>query len=260
MSPLLSAATRFSRQIATGCVLDPPAPAGGLARAVAGAPENAGEDVRIPVDHVGVGIAPVGDHADVFRHRRVRRARPLAIDDLVKIVGDAISVGCTRLLLRGRGNARNPALSQSRRSARCGCSRCGCRLGHLSAAPYNRPRPGRHLLLVRSRCTYRLIWWGDPAAARPQGAAACLIPAGGATTARRATAGRAARLDFEMGSGAFAFPEHRARLGVERAAAIPGQQLRAAADTRESRPAERLHPPPTSPVRRIRRLWSAAPS
>ena len=70
-------------------LLDPAAPAGRLARAVAGAPENAGEDVRIPVDHIGVGVAPVGDQPDVFRHRRVGRARPLAIDDFMKIVRNA---------------------------------------------------------------------------------------------------------------------------------------------------------------------------
>src|SRR4029077_5916946 len=68
-------------------VFDPAAPAGGLAGTVAGAPQDAGENVRIPVDHVGVGVAPVGDQPDVFRHRRMRRAGPLAIDNLVKIVG-----------------------------------------------------------------------------------------------------------------------------------------------------------------------------
>ncbi len=68
-------------------LLDPAAPAGRLARAVAGAAENAGKDVRLPIDHVGVGVAPGGDQADIFGHRRMRRAGPLAIDDLVEIVG-----------------------------------------------------------------------------------------------------------------------------------------------------------------------------
>ena len=67
--------------------LDTPTPAGRLARAVAGAPQDAGEDIRLPVDHVGVGVAFGGDHADVLRHGRVRGAGVLAIDDLVEILG-----------------------------------------------------------------------------------------------------------------------------------------------------------------------------
>ena len=68
-------------------LLDPAAAAGRLARAVAGAAENAGKDVRFPVDRPGLAEAAVGDQPDVFRHRRVRRAGPLAIDNLMKIVG-----------------------------------------------------------------------------------------------------------------------------------------------------------------------------
>ena len=67
-------------------LLDPAAPAGRLAGAVAGPPEDAGEDVRLPIDHERVGVAAIGDQPDVFRHRRMRRACPLAVDDLVKIV------------------------------------------------------------------------------------------------------------------------------------------------------------------------------
>ena len=63
------------------------APAGGLARAVAGAPENAGEDVRLPVDHIGADMVAVGDAANIFGHRRMRRAGPLAIDHFVEVVG-----------------------------------------------------------------------------------------------------------------------------------------------------------------------------
>ena len=88
MSSLLSAATRLRRQIATGSLLDAAAPAGRLAGPVAGAPENAGKHVRIPIDHVGVGVAARRDQADIFGHRRVRRAGPLAIDDLVEVVRD----------------------------------------------------------------------------------------------------------------------------------------------------------------------------
>jgi hypothetical protein len=42
-------------------LLDPAAPAGGLARAVAGAPEDAGKDIRPPIHHERVGVTPIGD-------------------------------------------------------------------------------------------------------------------------------------------------------------------------------------------------------
>ena len=95
MSSLLSAATRFRRQIATGSgfsalrFLDAAAPARRLARTIAGAPEDAGEDVRLPVDHVGVAVAAGGDQPDVFGNGRVGGTRPLAIDDFVEVVGIA---------------------------------------------------------------------------------------------------------------------------------------------------------------------------
>src|SRR5205823_4715409 len=61
------------------------APARRLARAVARSPEDAREDVRLPVDHVGVGVATLRDQADVFGNGRVGGTRPLAIDDLVEV-------------------------------------------------------------------------------------------------------------------------------------------------------------------------------
>ena len=63
------------------------AAARGLARTVAGAPEDAGEDVRFPVDHVRIAVAALRDQADVFGNRRVGGTRPLAIDHLVEVVG-----------------------------------------------------------------------------------------------------------------------------------------------------------------------------
>jgi hypothetical protein len=56
-----------------------------LARSIAGAAEDAGEHVRHPVDHVGVVVSPLRDEADVLGYRRVCRASPLAVDDLVKV-------------------------------------------------------------------------------------------------------------------------------------------------------------------------------
>ena len=63
------------------------AAAGRLAGPVADAPEDAGEDIRMAVDHVGVGETPLRDQPDVFGNVRVRWAGPLAIHDLVKVVG-----------------------------------------------------------------------------------------------------------------------------------------------------------------------------
>ncbi len=82
-------------------LLDPSAPAGRLAGAVAGAPENPRKHVRLPVDHVGVAVATRGDQPDVFGDGRVRRARPLAIHDLVEVVGRS-NVGIFHLLLGAR--------------------------------------------------------------------------------------------------------------------------------------------------------------
>src|SRR5215475_6248885 len=55
-----------------------------LARSVAGPPQDAGEDIRLPVDHEGVAVAPRRDQPDVFRNGGMGGARPLAIDDLVE--------------------------------------------------------------------------------------------------------------------------------------------------------------------------------
>ena len=87
MSPRRSAATRFRRQMATGFVHPKTsAAAGGLARAVAGAAENAGENVRLAVEHVGVGVPALRDQPDVFGHIGVRGTSPLAIDNFMKVV------------------------------------------------------------------------------------------------------------------------------------------------------------------------------
>ena len=60
-----------------------------------------GNTFESPVDHVGVGIAALRDQADVFRHVGVRRARPLAIDDAVVVVGWFVSVRCMCRSRRG---------------------------------------------------------------------------------------------------------------------------------------------------------------
>src|SRR5208337_1661723 len=66
-------------------LLEPPPAAGGLARAVAGAAQNAGKDVRLPVDQIGAVVVALRDPANIFRDRRVGRAGPLAVDDLMEV-------------------------------------------------------------------------------------------------------------------------------------------------------------------------------
>src|SRR6185437_4075900 len=68
-------------------LLDATAPARRLARTVARAAENPRKYVRLPVDEIRVAVAASGDQPDIFGNGRVGRARPLAIDDLVEIVG-----------------------------------------------------------------------------------------------------------------------------------------------------------------------------
>ena len=63
------------------------ATARGFARAVACAAQNAGKHIRIPVDHIRLGVLALGDQADVLRHRRMSGTRILAIHYLVEIFG-----------------------------------------------------------------------------------------------------------------------------------------------------------------------------
>ena len=65
------------------------AAAGGLAGAVAGAAEDGGKDVAFAVHHVGVGVAALGDEADVFGYVGVGGTGPLAVHYLMEVVGIA---------------------------------------------------------------------------------------------------------------------------------------------------------------------------
>src|SRR6516165_6508918 len=56
-----------------------------FAGAVAGAAENCREDVRFPIDDIGVGVLALGDQADVFGNVGMGRTRPLAIDDFMEV-------------------------------------------------------------------------------------------------------------------------------------------------------------------------------
>ena len=77
----------FRLALAVAALLDPAAAARRLARPITGAAENAREDVGFPVDEVGVRVAAGRDQPDVLGDGGVGRARPLAIDDFVEIVG-----------------------------------------------------------------------------------------------------------------------------------------------------------------------------
>src|SRR6185503_10763096 len=56
--------------------IQPCAAARRLTRTIASAAKNTREYVRLPVQHVGVGVTALRDHPDVFRNVRVRGARP----------------------------------------------------------------------------------------------------------------------------------------------------------------------------------------
>src|SRR5262249_36224038 len=101
--------------------------------------KDAREDVGRPVDHIGVGIAAVGDQPDVFRDGRMGRTGPLAIDDLMKVVGSPRtrtlqqpgSLPAT-LFFRAGGQPLN-GVWPSRRDAACFFARLGP-LGRSSQA------------------------------------------------------------------------------------------------------------------------------
>ena len=78
-------------EAADGDGLDPSfgqasAAAGGFAGAVAGAAENAGEDVRLPIEHVGIGVPALRDQTNVFGNVGVGGTSPLAVDYFMKVV------------------------------------------------------------------------------------------------------------------------------------------------------------------------------
>src|SRR5688572_29335593 len=70
-----------------GLAVDAPAPARWLAGPVACAAEDAREDIGLPVHHVRVGVPALCDQPDVFRHICVCRAGPLAVDNLMVVLG-----------------------------------------------------------------------------------------------------------------------------------------------------------------------------
>ena len=68
-------------------VLNTTAPTGRFARSVANTAENAGKHIGFAVLHVGIGELALRDHANVGRHVGMCGAAPLAIDNLMEVVG-----------------------------------------------------------------------------------------------------------------------------------------------------------------------------
>ena len=83
----LEPADRHRLRGAAVALLDASATARRFARAVAGAPEDPGEDVALAIQEIGFGVAALRDEADVLGDVGVGRAGPLAIHDLVEVVG-----------------------------------------------------------------------------------------------------------------------------------------------------------------------------
>ncbi len=67
-------------------VLNAPAATGWFAWTIANAAKYAGKHVGFPIEHIRIAELTLGDEPYVRRNVRMSRARPLAIDDFVKIV------------------------------------------------------------------------------------------------------------------------------------------------------------------------------
>ena len=61
--------------------------ASGFTRTITGPAEYPRKNVRIPIEHIRFGVTLLGNQSDVLGNRRVGRAGPLTIHDLVKIAG-----------------------------------------------------------------------------------------------------------------------------------------------------------------------------
>ena len=69
-----------------GLAVDAAAAAGRLTRPIARPAQDAGKDVRLAIEDVGIVKPALRDHPDVFRDVGMRGAGPLAVDDLMVVV------------------------------------------------------------------------------------------------------------------------------------------------------------------------------
>jgi len=68
-------------------VFDPSPAACRFAGTITDAPEDSREDIGLPIHHVGIAEASLGNEANVLGYIGMGRAGPLTIDYLVKVVG-----------------------------------------------------------------------------------------------------------------------------------------------------------------------------
>ena len=67
-------------------VFDPTAATSRFAGTVAHTTQNSGKDIRLAIEHIGVGKPTLGDQANIVGNVRVGRARPLTVNDFMKVV------------------------------------------------------------------------------------------------------------------------------------------------------------------------------
>ncbi len=91
--------------------VDPSAATRRLAGSVAGAAEDAREDVGFAVEEVRLGVAALGDQPEVFRHIGVRRTGVLAVHNLMVVLRIADVRGGTGRLRRWGGSGHSRRLS-----------------------------------------------------------------------------------------------------------------------------------------------------
>jgi len=76
----------FEAADGNGLVFDPAPSAYRFTGSIADSAENAGKNIGVPVDHVGVVITPGCYEPNIFRDRRMGGTAVLTVDDSVKIL------------------------------------------------------------------------------------------------------------------------------------------------------------------------------
>jgi hypothetical protein len=84
-SLLVIGADPFEAADSNSFVFDPASSAYRFTGSVADSAKNAGKNIGVPVDHVGIVIAPGCYEPNIFRDRRMGGATVLAVDHSVKI-------------------------------------------------------------------------------------------------------------------------------------------------------------------------------
>jgi hypothetical protein len=107
-----------------------------LARAIASAAENSGEDVGLPIDEIGFAVAACCNQSYVFGDGGMGGTRPLAIDDFVEIVG-LLNISRLQSILRSAQNVSLALVDWT------------CRLPEPRAITFYGACPGNATLLTR---------------------------------------------------------------------------------------------------------------